>query len=267
MNQNTARKNESFGTREWATHTVNCCTGCAHDCRYCYAKSMAIRFRRVFPDVWKDEQVRWKDVNRRYRKMDGTVMFPSSHDITEGNFEACYVVLGKLLEAGNKVLVVSKPHLECVSRICEGMEAHRSMILFRFTIGARDNDVLSFWEPNAPTYEERKQALEYAFNAGYATSVSVEPMLDAPDIDSLIQGLSPFITDALWIGKMNDIRRRVDIEDRRTQEEVRRIEAGQTDERIMEIYKRHRDNPLIKWKESIKKVVHLPIADSPGADA
>jgi hypothetical protein len=155
MKQNTARKNESFGTREWATHTVNCCTGCAHDCRYCYAKSMAIRFRRVFPDVWKDEQVRWKDVNRRYRKMDGTVMFPPSHDIT----------------------------------------------------------------------------------------------------------------DALWIGKMNDIRRRVDIEDRRTQEEVRRIEAGQTDERILEIYKRHRDNPLIKWKESIKKVVHLPIADRPGADA
>jgi DNA repair photolyase len=266
MNHNLARKNEVFGTREWAKHTVNCCTGCAHDCRYCYAKSMAIRFGRVFPHVWKEEQVRWKDVNKRYREMDGTVMFPSSHDITPGNFDACYTVLRKLLEAGNQVLVVSKPHLECISGICEGMRAHRDRILFRFTIGALDDGILSFWEPNAPTYAERRRALEHAFQAGFATSVSVEPMLDSVNIDSLIQDLSPFITDALWIGKMNDIRRRVKIEDERTREEVSRIEAGQTDERVLEIYERHKNNPLIKWKESIKKVVDMPLSSKAGMD-
>jgi DNA repair photolyase len=25
----------SSGTREWAVKSVNCCSGCSHDCRYC----------------------------------------------------------------------------------------------------------------------------------------------------------------------------------------------------------------------------------------
>ena len=27
-----------FGTKDWAARTINCCTGCANNCRYCYAK-------------------------------------------------------------------------------------------------------------------------------------------------------------------------------------------------------------------------------------
>ena len=35
------------GTQEWSVKTVNCTTGCSHDCRYCYAKGMAVRFKQV----------------------------------------------------------------------------------------------------------------------------------------------------------------------------------------------------------------------------
>jgi hypothetical protein len=66
-------------------------------------------------------------------------------------------VLGKLLEAGNEVLIVSKPHLDCIRAICDEFESfrnildvfegyHRYRMVFRFTIGACDDRILSLWE-------------------------------------------------------------------------------------------------------------------------
>jgi len=256
----------SYGTWEWAIATINCCTGCLHNCLYCYARAMAERFKQVKQGDWKNEKVRQRDVDKTYKHYKGTVMFPSSHDITENNFEACFNVLSKLLNAGNRVLVVSKPHVKCITDICDHLRDYRDNILFRFTIGAMDDSVLSFWEPGAPPYEERKASLEYAFDHGFETSVSVEPMLDSEHIFDLVDDLSPYVTDAIWIGKLNQPRRRIDITDMVIEAAVARIEAGQTDERIIAIYERLRSNQLIKWKESIKKVLDLDLPDRPGLD-
>ena len=75
----------------------------------------------------------------------------------------------QLLDNGNDVLIVSKPHLECIQRLCTLPSEH---ILFRFTIGAYDDDTLRFWEPGAPPYDERLASLKYAFDAGFKTSVN-----------------------------------------------------------------------------------------------
>ena len=69
----------------------------------------------------------------------------------------------ELLRVGNQVLVVSKPHLDCIEAVCEKFGDYQGQILFRFTIGACDDCVLSFWEPGAPVYAERKASLEHAF--------------------------------------------------------------------------------------------------------
>jgi hypothetical protein len=255
-----------YGTWEWATTSKNCCTGCLHGCLYCYARAMAERFKRVKQGDWKNEKVRQRDVDKTYKLYEGTVMFPSFHDITENNFEACFIVLEKLLKAGNRVLVVSKPHLKCIAYICDHLEDYRDAILFRFTIGAMDNEVLSFWEPGAPLYEERRESLRYAFDNGFETSVSAEPMLDSEHVFDLVDDLSPYVTDAIWIGKLNQPRRRIKITDEVVSKAVAKIEAGQTDARIIQIYESLRTNPLIKWKESIKKVVGLDLPDKPGLD-
>ena len=42
-----SHKIKNQGTQEWSVKTINCCTGCSHDCRYCYAKGMAVRFKQV----------------------------------------------------------------------------------------------------------------------------------------------------------------------------------------------------------------------------
>jgi len=266
MNKLANKKPITYGTREWATQTINCCTGCSHDCRYCYAKSMAVRFKQVRLEDWKDEKVRQRDVDKSYGYKEGRIMFPSSHDITEDNFKACYTVLEKLLEAGNEVLVVSKPHLSCIKHLCDQLQDYRNNFLFRFTITSNDDRTLFFWEPGAPCYEERKKSLEYAFDKGFETSVSVEPMLDSENIEELVNDLSSYVTNSIWIGKLNQPRRRIDISDDVIAEAVEKIEEGQADDRIIEIYERLRTNPLIKWKESIKKVVKIELPDKPGLD-
>jgi DNA repair photolyase len=246
----------SYGTREWATKTVNCCTGCSHDCVYCYAKGIAVRFKRMTATQWPNETLRQNDVDRgRRKKFPGWVMMPSSHDITPTNLTGCLTVLEKLLEVGNEVLIVSKPHLDCIQAICQQFESYRDKILFRFTIGACDDSVLSFWEPAAPAYAERKAALQYAYEQSFQTSVSVEPMLDSANIDQLVADLLPHATETIWIGKMNHLGRLAKNADARLLAAIQQIEAGQTDDIIRSIYERHKGNPLIQWKASIKKVV------------
>ena len=256
----------SHGTKEWAVKTVNCCTGCLHDCRYCYANGMATSYKQVAPGQWHQERIRPKDVSKRHKKYDGQVMFPSSHDITPGNLEGCLTVLDHLLKAGNRVLIVSKPHHDCIKAICEKFVMFKDRILFRFTIGAMDDQVLSFWEPNAPAYAERKASLQYAFSEGFATSVSVEPMLDSDGIDALISDLSSYVTHSIWIGTMNHLGRLEKHADAVLREAIEAVRAGQTDEMIKAIYQRHKDNPMIRWKKEIKKVVGIAISEIDGLD-
>ena len=260
------RKPNSQGTQEWSVKTVNCCTGCSHDCIYCYAKMLAIRRNQVASEEWPNEKVRQHDVNKKHRLYDGQVMFPSSHDITPRNIDACLTVLKSLLDAGNRVLVVSKPHFECIKMICRIFEPFKSQILFRFTIGACDDKILSFWEPNAPKYDERKQCLIYAHKAGFQTSVSAEPMLDSANIDALIGDLLPHVTHSIWMGKMNHLGRLEKGSDMVLRKAINNIRRGQTDSTIKAIYKRNKNNPIIRWKKGIKKIVGIPLAEKSGMD-
>jgi len=255
------------GTREWSVASINCVLGCPHRCRYCYARARAQKYKLIIElDEWGTTyySVREAEVCKKRKKYDGTVMFPTTHDITPDTLNSCVTVLENLLEAGNDVLVVSKPHLECITEICAKFEDYKSQIMFRFTIGAMDDEILSYWEPYAPKFEERFASLALAFNNGYRTSVSAEPMLDSDNVCLMFYKLEPIVTDSIWIGKMNDVRNRVQPDT--SVEEIARIEAGQTDERIKAIYEALKDEPKIRWKESFKTVLGLELAHEPGLD-
>lgn len=255
------------GTKEWASSSVNCVVGCSHDCRYCYAKEMAARYGRRTPETWHREVVQWGNVDKNYGKRRGTVMFPTTHDITPSTVDPCLVVLESLLEAGNRVLVVSKPHLSVIKELCAGrLSEWKDQILFRFTIGARDDSILRYWEPGAPIYGERIAALHHAFTTGYETSVSAEPLLDVSDVGGLAKAALHFITDALWIGKLNNVGQRVDCQTPEDFEAVAAIEAGQTDESVRAVYEQFKDNPKVKWKDSYKKVLGLDAPPEIGMD-
>jgi len=193
-------------------------------------------------------------------------MFPSSHDITETNRGNCEIVIENLIKAGNKVLIVTKPNITSIENLCCYFRYQKQNILFRFTIGACDDNILSYWEPGAPNYEERKECLIHAFEEGFETSVSIEPMLDSKNIDDLIGDLLSYVTDSIWVGKMNHIGRFQKNADPVLRQAITNIEHGQTDDIIRQIYARHRSNPKIKWKKEMKKIVGIPIATQNGLD-
>jgi len=267
-----AKKKKIQGTKEWSDESRNCITGCRHNCRYCYARSNAINYWKYVPnkEAWKEPKVRWKDVRKKQKSINGTIMFPTTHDITPEFLDPCLTFLKNLLNTGDKVLIVSKPYVECIKTICEECANHKGRILFRFTIGAMDDNILKYWEPGAPPFAERFAALKCAFERGFKTSVSIEPMLDSPNVVKLFYKVEPFVNDTIWIGKMNEIRAgkmsRVDIETAEDEKRVKTIEAGQTDERIHEIYTELKDEPKVRWKESFKEVLGLELADRPGLD-
>ena len=256
------------GTKEWAMHNKAFITGCEHDCLYCYSKAMAIRFKRNTIDNWKEEVIREKDFYNNSKKLDGKIFFPSSHDISPRNLEYSIIFLKKLLQSGNEVLVVTKPHLECIQRICSETTDYKNQILFRFTIGSIDSNILKFWEPGAPDFSERLSSLIYAFNNGFATSISSEPMLDN-NIEELVEKIIPFVTDAIWIGKVNRLNSCLAmnaIENPIITKAAQNLIALSNDSRIKQIYAEYENNPKIKWKDSIKKVVGIPLQTQKGLD-
>lgn len=246
------------GTRQWSNKSINFQTGCEHNCLVCYAKDMSIKYKQTTKDNWEKPVIRLNDVNKKIGEWkQSLVMFPSSHDITPNNINEAMIVLRKILEADNEVLVVSKPHYVCIKKICDTFTEYKDKILFRFTIGSYDNNVLKFWEPNAPELKERMKALRYAFNNGYETSVSCEPMMD-DRVDKVIDAVKPYVTETIWLGKVNlmwsRLKRNTDMNDVIVKKATE-LEQWQSDENILLLYEKYKNDPMIKWKKSIQKVV------------
>ena len=255
------------GTREWAVETVNFCNGCCNSCIYCYARYRAVhRLHRMTNDDWPKELVRDHDVRKSRRLVNGPVMCPSTHDITPGNIEAAETVLLKLLDAGNQLLIVSKPREECIDRLTKSLLPYLDQVLFRFTIGVVDERLRRFWEPEAPTFEERLNALQMAHEAGYATSVSAEPLLEPWNASELLARLRPFITHSFWIGKLNQLHGRTKWLYPDGHPEIDRLEQWQTDEKVFEVYEALKHDPLVRWKESYKMVLGLELSTTAGLD-
>lgn len=257
-----------FGTYEWAVKNANFISGCYHNCKYCYSREMAIRFKRKTTLNWQEEEVNFKQLGKKVKKIEGYIMFPSSHDITPINIEHSILFLDQLLKAGNKVLVVTKPHLEVIKKLCSKFYKFKDNILFRFTIGSNNSDTLKFWEPNAPSFEERKEALVFAFKNGFSTSISCEPMLDN-NIKNLVDELYPYVTNSIWLGKMNFLLRRLKMNgfyDNTTISIAKELIESQSDNNIIDLYKTLSQYEKIKWKESIKKVLQIEIPTTKGLD-
>lgn len=268
-----AEKKGVSGTKEWSASSANCMDGCSNDCRYCYAKTTSIsRLKRKTADTWKIETPR---PPKGYGKRQGTIMFPTTHDLTQGNIEHTEKVVWGLLAAGNQLLLVSKPDPVVIQRLCAHIKypTSKERVLFRFTIGSMDTRTLKFWEPNAPSYEQRLYALMWCFKEGWPTSVSMEPLLEM-DWDRVVrqvEALAPYVSDAIWIGKMNRPGQRLAINHGGevpplVELSMKVLIESQSNERILDLYGRLKDHPSVKWKESVKKIVGIEVPTEAGLD-
>ena len=177
-------------------------------------------------------------------------MFPTSHDITAESLVNCLIVLEKLLDAGNEVLITTKPKFKYITEICSKFSRFKDLIQFRFTITSTNDENLRFWEPGAPRFEEGLKCVKYAFKNDFKTSISIEPVLDiAPYI--LVNILLPYITESIWIGKMNYMKiKNISKYEERFHNLVRRINTKENLLKIIEQSKHYEDS-IIKIKDSI----------------
>ncbi len=247
--------NTTTGTREWSNASYNIGRGCCHNCLYCYARQMAQDYGWIGgPQRWATEAMKEKKAPIPRKK--GVVMYPTMHDISPYYLDASIAAIKALIAAENKVLVVTKPHYDCVVKLCEGLAEHKHRILFRFTIGTLDTALAKLWEPGAPSPAERLGCLVWAHAQGFATSVSMEPMLAGKD-DAIAtyRSIDPWVTEKIWFGKMNQVDERVAKTTPAIAAACRLIQDQQSDEEILELVAALADQPKIQWKDSIKEVI------------
>ena len=266
------------GTREWASATLNCFSGCENNCLYCYAQSRKIQYKQLtvenkhIPVKRKWEAV-IGEIKSIQKKFNGTakIMFPSTHDITPATVDYCLDTLKYMLSypgANNGILIVSKPNLGCIQRLCTELNGYKDRIMFRFTIGSADDAVLKYWEPGASSFSERVESLKYACKQGFSTSVSCEPMLDG-NIRAVIDAVNPFVTDSIWLGAANQFKSRIKWNGNSSGEVMEKADkllAIFSKERIDSLYAEWKDDPKIRWKDEIKKILGIPTNESVGMD-
>jgi hypothetical protein len=218
---------------------------------------LVVRHKLIAAEDWPQMVVSRQAVESRYGRRQGTIMMPTSHDITPEILEPFCTVLEKVLRAGNRVLLVSKPHRECIERICGQFADFKEQILFRFTIGTMSKVKARYWEPWAPEPRERLDCLYHAFTKGFSTSVSCEPFLDRWT-KAVYTCCEEWITDTFWIGRLRHWGSRVrldGVDAGHRQMFVEPLKALLTDEYALELYEQMKDLPKVRWKDSIAEVV------------
>lgn len=256
------------GLWQWVSWYSNWSKGCKHGCLYCYAMTQEVcRFKRMTYEGWKDFKLKDPVITfnngqtiKKVEKIDGWGMLPGTHDIFPEILDESITYIREHLEIGNHLILVMKPHIECIKAIVEEFKEYRKQILFRFTITSNDDELLEFWEPDAPGYDERELCLSFAYHEGFQTSVSIEPFLDKNPIP-LIEALGSHISEVLWIGAMNHLKRIGHIVSPKSSEFQHIQKITSTDNLIRIISQINNLHPLIKekiqYKESFDHALEL----------
>jgi len=188
---------------EWTDYNANIYHGCAHNCRYCYARLMTKRFEPN-PFDWQDVKMVENAVELARRDIKalhpGRIMFCSMTDPyqpIEAETRLARRVLEVLLHSPFHILILTKSPL--VTRDYDLIRGHGNVEV-GFTITSL-NDI-PFWEPYAPGNTKRIEALKKARGMGIKTFVSIEPWIpETTRPAEIVQSLRDFV-DRFIIGSM-----------------------------------------------------------------
>jgi DNA repair photolyase len=243
------------GTREWADNSLNITKGCPNNCIYCYSAESTRKAGKDWTKQTKEIKVNIKEY---YNKVNGVIMFPTKHDITEFNIIDSIEILKTILKAGNDVLIVSKPRLDVIKKLLEELKEYKNNVEIRFSIGTLSEEDIKFFEPGASSILERFECLEIVKKYGYKLSVSAEPLLTTNEEDtSLLIKKVLKIADKIWIGKLNKPNDRIIEKDTLSKEKILKVVSYlENDENVLKLYNKYKDNKNVEWKDSIKEVLN-----------
>jgi len=188
---------------EYTDYNCNIYHGCAHNCKYCYARLMTKRFESE-PSDWQEVKMVENAVELARRDIralrPGRIMFCSMTDPyqpIEAETELARKVLEVLLDSPFRILILTKSPL--VTRDYDLILGH-SNVEMGFTVTSLED--IPFWEPYAPGNKKRIEALKKAHEIGVKTFASIEPWI--PEIthpQSIIEKLK-YSVDRFIIGSI-----------------------------------------------------------------
>jgi len=142
----------------------NICAGCPYNCKYCCAKAWALFYKKIEPRQWLAHKLLRpihpiSDYRKPPNSTGKTILYPSTHDITMKHYIYHLIKIRNMIYSGNKVLVISKANSRVIRNLCDSLLSMKQSVSFMFTIGSVHSKTLKFWEPGAPTFEQRFKAL------------------------------------------------------------------------------------------------------------
>jgi DNA repair photolyase len=191
-------------------YSLNCYTGCAHACAYCYARFMQ-RFHPhdepwgSFVDV-KINAV--ETLKRQLRRAVPDSVFLSSACDGWQPIEAVYRLTRRccelLLERGFQLNVLTKSEL--VLRDFDLFQGRPVQV--GVTLTTLDEHLRELWEPGAAAVARRLHIVDAAKQAGLKTSVMFGPVLPflsdtQESLDALMQCAAAHGIDQVWVDAMN----------------------------------------------------------------
>lgn len=254
--------NNKFGFDQWGKrkYRENIYTGCYNSCRYCgVRKTQCDRLKRRSHDLWYFMEFKREEYEKTITARLERSIFPTAHDIFPFNRMICFKFLERLInpqkDVFNKVLVVSKPRLSVFQSFCERFADLKENILLRFTITTQNSNLIDYWEENASKFKERFECLKLCYEKEFPVSVSIEPYLDTPqNLFSLVDKLSNYVSDTIWIGHMNRIPtiKTLKLKNAPEQEinQAKRIREISSVKNLKLIVQELRNYKIIRYKES-----------------
>ncbi len=93
-------------------------------------------------------------------------------------------------------------------------------------------------------------------------------MLDTK-VEGVIKAVRPYVTDSIWLGKAGRLKTILGLTcpgNAEVQHKADELLEQQSDEWVHGLYAKYRNDPMIKWKDSIKKIVGIEIPTEKGLD-
>lgn len=191
-------------------YSLNCYTGCAHGCVYCYARFMQ-RFR-PHPEPWGmfvDIKANAVEVLKRQlrRAVPGAVFVSSACDgwqPIEAEYKLTRQCCDLLLEHGFRIEALTKSSLVLRDLdIFSGRDVRIGV-----TITTLDERLKRLWEPNSSSIGERFGVISEAARARVETAIMFGPLLpylsdNQESIDSMFQRAAESEVDIIWIDALN----------------------------------------------------------------
>lgn len=191
-------------------YCLNCYTGCAHGCVYCYARFMQ-RFH-PHPEPWGqfvDVKVNAVEVleHQLRRTRRGEVFISSACDgwqPIEAERRLTRRCCELLVQSGFTVNVLTKSAL--VLRDLDILSGHSARI--GVTVTTLDERLRALWEPGGSSVEERLRVIEAARRAGLETAIMFGPLLPfisdgQAGIDALFARAADLAIDVIWVDALN----------------------------------------------------------------